>query len=209
MKSKSQSYEDLDTIRKIMEKSTRFLSLSGLSGVFAGLIALAGSAVAFFLIFKGHIRNEYFSGLSSGELNIIRFSLILDAIIVLTLAIAISLYFSYRKALRQGSGIWTPVSRRLLLSMFVPLATGGILIIIMYTENLFQFIIPSMLIFYGLALVSAEKFTFSEIFYLGLFEIVLGLIAALIPEFGIFIWAVGFGFLHIIYGLVMYRKYER
>ena len=210
MENKTKSFEDLDTIRTIMENSTRFLSLSGLAGVFAGLTALAGAAIAYFVILNGGIlTNEFFSGLSIEERSMIQKGLIADASFVLIAAIAIALFLSKRKAASKGQRMWTPVSKRLLISMFVPLISGGCLIIILYLQNHYQLIIPSMLIFYGLALVNAGKFTYGEVFYLGLFEIIIGLISAALPEFGIFFWALGFGILHIAYGLLLYRKYEK
>jgi hypothetical protein len=210
MESKSDYFEDLKIIKKVMEDSSRFLSLSGLSGLFAGLIALAGVTIAIFAFLNGRmvLSTGYFNGLSPHELNILKIKLMIDALIVLGLAVGISLYFSYRKSVKKGIKIWTPVSRRMLINFFVPLATGGIFIIILYLQDFWQFVIPSMLIFYGLALVNAGKFTYSEVFYLGLIEITTGLLAALFSGYGIFFWAFGFGLLHIIYGLIMYRKYE-
>jgi hypothetical protein len=210
MESKSDYFEDLKIIKKVMEDSSRFLSLSGLSGLFAGLIALAGAAIAIFAFLNGRmvLSTGYFNGLSPHELNILKIKLMIDAFIVLLLAVGVSLYFSYRKSVTKGIKIWTPVSRRMLINFIVPLAAGGIFIIILYLQNYWQLVIPSMLIFYGLALVNAGKFTYNEVFYLGLIEITTGLLAALLPGYGIFFWALGFGLLHIIYGLIMYRKYE-
>jgi hypothetical protein len=66
-----------------------------------------------------------------------------------------------------------------------------------------------MLIFYGLALLNASKYTLKEIRYLGMSEICLGLIASAWVQFGIVFWGIGFGMLHIIYGTFMYFKYEK
>jgi hypothetical protein len=208
MESRNKSQEDIDTIRTIMERSTRFISLSGLSGIVAGLIAIAGSIVAIIMILDGNTDGN-FAQLASAESKRMAQMLFIDALLVLTLAVAFALILSNRKAVRQGVNIWTPVSKRLLLNLSIPLIAGGLFIIILYNRELFGLIIPSMLIFYGLALVNAGKFTFSEIFYLGLLEILTGLTAGLFPEYGIFLWIFGFGFLHIVYGLVMYRKYDR
>jgi hypothetical protein len=210
MDSKLKYVDDLKSIKKIMEESSRFLSLSGLSGLFAGLTALIGGAVAYFLILKSNtlISDGYFMNLSIKETGNIRIQLILDALLVLIIAIGVSIYFSFRKSLRKGLKIWTPVSRRMLINLLVPLVTGGIFIIILYIETQWQLIVPAMLVFYGLALVSAGKFTYNEVFYLGLFEILTGLVSAIFPGYGIFFWCFGFGILHIAYGLFMYRKYE-
>ncbi|MFN8242020.1 MAG: hypothetical protein U0X39_14870 [Bacteroidales bacterium] len=202
--------DDLKSIRKIMEESSRFLSLSGLSGVFAGLFAIAGAAVAWFLILdNGSIKyDEHFRNVTGEGTSMLRLKLIADALVVLVLSVAIAVYFSVKRASKKGLSIWTPVTRRLLLNLMIPLVTGGLLIIILMFRNDLQLVVPGMLIFYGLALVNAGKFTFGEIFYLGLLEILTGLVSAVFTGYGIIFWIIGFGILHIVYGLLMYRKYE-
>ena len=116
--------------------------------------------------------------------------------------------FHTERPVDKGQKIWTPVSKRLLLSLFIPLIAGAFFIMIFYLENQWQLIVPAMLIFYGLALISAGKFTYSEVFYLGLAELLTGFSAAIFQGSAIFFWILGFGFLHIAYGLIMYRKYE-
>jgi hypothetical protein len=202
MEVKSDYIEDLKVIKKVMEESSRFLSLSGLSGVFAGIIALLGSAAAYIFYLGGQ------GVLSAENIYAHKTGMGIDALLVLVLAIAVSLYLSYRKSVRKGTGMWTPVSKRLLINLLIPLVTGGIFIIILCYQHNWQLIIPSMLIFYGIALVSAGKFTYNEVFYLGLSEILTGLLSALLPSYGLFFWAFGFGVLHIAYGLFLFRKYE-
>jgi hypothetical protein len=211
MESKSEYFEDLKIIKKVMEESSRFLSLSGLSGLFAGIIALAGAAFAVYTFLDGKVlfSGGFFSADKIQELDSLKIKLIAEALVVLVLALGVSVFFSYRKSVRKGLKIWTPVSKRLLVNLFVPLITGGILIMILYSQHHWQLVIPSMLIFYGLGLVNAGKFTFNEVFYLGLLEIAAGLLSAIFPVYGIIFWCFGFGLLHIIYGLAMYRKYER
>jgi hypothetical protein len=210
MKNDSKSIEDIKAIRKIMEESSRFLSLSGLSGIFAGLTALAGAIVAYFFILdNGSIKYEdYMGNLSIQETHTIRLQLMGVAFTVLLLSVLLSLYFSVKKAKRDGKSLMTPISRRLLINFLIPLATGGIFAVVLLVQNNIQLIVPCFLIFYGLAMVNAGKFTFGEIFYLGILEIITGLISAFVPGWGLIFWIFGFGILHIIYGLAMYRKYE-
>ena len=210
METNFKSVEDIKTIRKIMEDSSRFLSLSGLSGVFAGVFAITGALVAYFLILKnGSIHyDEYFRSLSAKETLALRWKLIADAGFVLALSILSSVCFSLNKAKREGKNFWTPVSKRLFMNFLIPLVTGGIFTIILLVQNNIQLIVPGFLIFYGLALVNAGKFTYGEIFYLGILEIITGLVSAFFPVSALLFWIFGFGILHIIYGVVMYRKYE-
>lgn len=211
MDNKTEYIEDLRIIKRVMEESSRFLSLSGLSGIFAGLIALAGAAVSVFVLLDGNLilNDGMFSAKSAQELSGIKTGLTLLAVLVLVLSIAVSLWFSRRNAVKKNQRMWTPVSRKLLTNMIVPLVTGGILIMIFLLHNEWHYILPSMLIFYGLSLVSATKFTYNDIFYLGLIEVFSGLAAAAMPAYGIILWSFGFGLLHIVYGLLLYRKYER
>lgn len=211
MENQSEYIEDLRIIKKVMEESSRFLSLSGLAGFFAGLIALGGAAVAIFVFLDGKfiISDDLFTNYDAQAFNLLKINLSVLATSVLVLAIAVSIYFSWRKSVKEGLRMWTPVSRRLFTNLIIPLVTGGILIAILFSNQEWQLVLPSMLIFYGLALVSAKKFTYNDIFYLGLIEIVCGLLAAALPAYGLIIWSIGFGLLHIAYGLVMYRKYER
>jgi len=203
--------EDLQTIREIMERSSKFLSLSGLSGIFAGVCALIGAAIAWFLILdSGHVPyGEYMKGSGDWAMAGIRFYLALDAMLVLGFAVLGAIYFSQRNARKSGHRFWTHSTRRLLVHLLIPLVTGGIFILILLFQNNLILIVPAMLIFYGLSLVNAGKFTFGEIHYLGLTQIVLGILAGLFVNHGLLFWAIGFGVMHIIYGTVMYYRHER
>lgn len=208
MKNDLKSIEDIKAIRKIMEESSRFLSLSGLSGVFAGVTAIAGAIVAYFLILSGSIHYDgYLRDLFTDETFSEGWQLVADAAIVLLFSVLFAFYFSAKKAKRDGKYFLTPISKRLLINLLIPLAAGGVFVIALLIQNYIELIIPSFLIFYGLALVHAGKFTFGEIFYLGILEIITGLLSAFVPGWGMIFWIIGFGILHIIYGLAMYRKY--
>jgi len=191
-----------------MEESSRFLSLSGLSGVFIGLTAISGALFAYLFILNGSIfYEEYLINHPAEETLKLKWQLIADAFFVLVLSVLLALYFSIKKTKRDGKNYMTPISRRLLINLLIPLATGGVFVSVLLLQNQIQLIVPCFLIFYGLSLVNAGKFTFGEIFYLGLLEIITGLVSAFIPGWGLLFWIFGFGILHIIYGLSMYRKY--
>jgi hypothetical protein len=210
MEKKTDYSDDIKTIKKIMEESSRFLSLSGLSGLFAGMIAIAGGCVAQYGILKSRsfFINDMVTTLSDKELSSVKIQIVADAFIVLSVALTGSFYFSFRKARDKGQKIWTPVSKRLLINLFIPLIAGFFFVIVLYFQNQWQLIVPAMLIFYGLALISAGKFTYSEVFYLGLAELITGFAAVFFPAITLLFWIIGFGALHIGYGLIMYRKYK-
>jgi hypothetical protein len=202
--------EDLQAIREIMEKSSKFLSLSGLSGVFAGICALAGAAAAWFFIldsgnvsYSGYILNQETSASGTG------FYFAIDALLVLLFAILGAVFFSFRKARKAGLRFWTNSTRRLIFHLMLPLVSGGIIILVLIFRGKIDLVVPLMLVFYGLALVNAGKFTFGEIHYLGLTQIALGILAVIFIEQSLIFWIVGFGLMHIVYGTVMYYRHER
>ena len=200
-------HDELVSIRSMMERSSKFISLSGLSGILAGIYALIGAAVAYELIYTGAGgERQRISGHLFSELE---YSLLAVALLVLLVSILTGCVLSRNKAKRKGQPIWGQASTALLFNMAVPLIAGGIFILIHFYRGYYGFIAPSCLIFYGLALVGASNFTFKDVRYLGISEIILGLVAACLPGYGLLFWAIGFGLLHIIYGSMMYLKYDR
>lgn len=211
METNSQPQNDLLAIRQMMERSSKFLSLSGLSGIFAGCCALAGAAYVYWGILKaeGFKNVEYLQNSELLEYDNIRISLLITAVVILLVALGGALYFSMRKAQKNKSKFWNKTTRQLTLHLFIPLVAGGLFSLMLFWQYNIQLMASATLVFYGLALVNAGKFTFGEIHYLGLSEIVLGLFAGIFINYGLLFWTIGFGVLHIVYGLFMYLKYER
>lgn len=211
METNSQPYNDLLTIRKMMERSSKFLSLSGLSGIFAGCCALAGAAYVYWgILVEGSFKyDEYLQSINQMETSDLRAKLLITAILVLVVALGGALYFSVRKAQKNKLKFWNKTTKQLLIHLFIPLIAGGLFSLILFWQTNFQFMASSTLLFYGLALVNAGKFTFGEIHYLGMSEILLGLLSAIFLNYGLLFWTIGFGVLHIVYGILMYMKYEQ
>jgi hypothetical protein len=211
MNTSEEPLNTLKDIRNLMESSTRFLSLSGLSGVFIGIIAIMGAVAAYYFLDIGFDNSDYYRHISHGD--VIEFPALLfflwDAILVLVLSLAFGFFFTYSNAKKKNQAIWSPAAKNFLIHLFVPLFVGGIFCLALVYHHLIYLIAPSMLIFYGLALINASKYTLSMVKYLGLFEVILGLISAFMIGYGILFWALGFGVLHIIYGILMYNKYEK
>jgi hypothetical protein len=206
-----QNIEDLKHIRNIMERSTKFLSLSGFSGIAAGIIALVGAAGAYFFVFKqGTVKyDEHIRSLSDVSTMRIRLQMAALAVSVLVGAVGAAWYFSLRKAKRAGTRLWTTTARRTLYHFLIPLITGGFFCIALMINNNVHLLGSAMLIFYGLALINSGKFTVEEVHYLGLSEIALGILAGFFLNYGLLFWALGFGVMHIVYGVRMYYKYDR
>lgn len=197
--------QTLSDIRSMMERSSRFISLSGLSGVFAGLFALAGAWFANDLLNNFHRDGDGYIY----DLGGLIFMLFWDAALVLGASLLVGVLLTVRNSKKQGIKTWDSTAKRLLINLAIPLATGGLFCFVLVYHGVFGLVAPATLIFYGLALINASKYTFNDIRYLGIFEIILGLIASVYIGYGLLFWACGFGVLHIVYGAVMYFKYER
>lgn len=197
-------------IRNIMERSSRFISLSGLSGVCAGFFALAGAG-AFHIYVNQRLSYGYGQIARNVPVDVANdFVLfcIADAAAVLVLSISFALFFTWRKSQSTGQMIWDKSARRMLLSLFIPLIAGGLYCLVLLRYGWFGMIAPTNLIFYGLALLNASKYTLDEIKWLGISEIALGQVGLFFIGYGVTLWAIGFGVLHIIYGLLMYARYD-
>jgi hypothetical protein len=199
--------QDLSSIRNMMERSSKFISLSGLSGILAGVYALIGAAMVYYILHKP-APTDLVSGILNALENVKY--IICIGLAVLFASLITGFILTYRKAKRNGQSIWGKASRALLFNMSIPILAGGVLVIILlYHGGDLGLLLPTTMIFYGLALVNASNFTFTDVKYLGICEIILGLVGACFPGYGLILWAIGFGLLHIIYGSVMYLKYDR
>lgn len=212
MTEKDSQLTELKEIRSIMERSSRFLSLSGLSGVSAGIIALISAFVTHSYLVSEGVRetfeSRYIPVTREKETEIV---LMLGLIAMATLAVAllVSFAFTARKAKKEGAKLFDRSVIRLVVNILLPLGTGGIFCLALLYHHEYGLVAPATLVFYGLALFNAGKYTLNDIRYLGLSQIGLGLIASFNVGYGLEFWAVGFGILHIIYGFVMWYKYER
>ncbi|MBW6534453.1 MAG: hypothetical protein K0B11_05560 [Mariniphaga sp.] len=199
---KTENYlAEIKEIRKMMEESSRFLSLSGLSGVLVGIYALAGAFMAESLIYSNKLFGWIFN------FNILPDLLFMAAIVLILSLLTVTL-LTYRRTKKAGTKIWNPGSRLMLINLAIPLTAGGVVILIFVFKGIYEIAAPGCLIFYGLALINAAKFTRQEIFFMGLIQVSLGILAALFPSLALLFWAIGFGVIHIIYGTVMYFRYE-
>jgi hypothetical protein len=201
MKTTENYLAEISEIRKMMEESSRFLSLSGLSGIIIGIYAMAGAFVAYLMIYYP---KSGFISIDNEKVLL----LILLAGVVLLLSFITTILLTWRRAKKSGVKIWNPGSRLMLINLAIPLITGGILILIFTFRGIYIYVSPACLIFYGLALVNAAKFTRQEIFFMGLIQIALGIFGAIFPSGGLVLWAIGFGIVHIVYGTIMYFRYE-
>ncbi|OMP30218.1 hypothetical protein [Mangrovimonas sp. DI 80] len=194
--------KDITEIKNLMNKSSRFISLSGLSGILAGIYALIGASVAYWLVANSDREYLILDGMI--------FKLVmLDLFLIAFLSAVTGVILTTRKAKKAGEKIWDGASKRLVINFLIPLVVGGIYILIILGQQKYGQTGALMLIFYGLALINASKYSIGDIRYLGFAEIILGLICALYPGYGFWLWVIGFGLMHIIYGTWMHFKYDR
>lgn len=198
---------DISEIKNMMNKSSRFISLSGLSGVLAGIYSLIGAYLAYKIIYTDSYELGSYRNLIVTEDAMI--SLFAIAFCVIFLSLITGILLSMKKAKKQEEKIWDASSKRLLINFMIPLATGGIFILFLIEKEIYGFVAPLTLIFYGLACVNASKYTLGDVRYLGITLLILGLISTYFIGFGLLFWALGFGICHLFYGAVMYFKYER
>lgn len=199
--------QELADIKSMMERSTRFLSLSGISGILAGTYALIAAGLAYAWIYFPEVPfGSNFNQIS--EEGIVSKLLIL-AICVLAVSIGTAWVFSQKKSKKKAHKLWSPASKRFIQALFIPVAIGGIFCLALVSRGYLGIVAPTTLIFYGLGLLNASHFTHNEIRNLGYCQLGLGVLSSFLPGFGLILWALGFGVMHIIYGTMMYYKYDR
>lgn len=208
MKEKQEYIRDIAEMRSMMERSSKLLSLSGLAAIILGVYALVGAYIAFAVI-RYQPNEGVDSTVATGGLSAELQQLILLAGVVLVLALGTAVYLSAKKARKMGEKLWNPTARRVLFNMAVPLVAGGVLILVLLLKGFTGFMAPLTLVFYGLSLYNVSKYTYEEMRSLGLIQVVLGLAGAYYVEYGLYFWALGFGVMHIVYGLYIHYRHER
>lgn len=216
MLSDQQPLETLHDIRKMMERSSRFISLSGWSGISAGVCALIGAGFAYQVLrangrYSDYVRSEGNAYANTGMdfRSYMSNTIFIIAVLTFVGAFISAFIFTYIRSRKTNTPIWGTSARRLLVNVAIPMVAGGVFLLKLIEAGNYGLIAPGCLIFYGLALINGSKYTLGEIRYLGYCEVIVGLMSCLFIGWGLYFWAIGFGILHIIYGAVMLNKYER
>lgn len=208
---KEHSIEELKHIRKVMDRSARFLSLSGWSGVWAGVVALAGAAAAHKIL---KVYYQSVGGLNAGfNLNIESYAICVCRLLILSILIFVVAFigafiFTYIKNKKENIPIWNPASKKLLISLALSIGVGAVFCLGLLRQNDIQYIVPVMLLVYGFALINSSRYTLTDVRYLGCCEVVLACVCLFYPQYSLWFCAAGFGVLHIIYGFIMWNKYK-
>jgi hypothetical protein len=208
MKQQTDYLADLQAIRSMMQRSSKFVSLSGWSGVMAGIYGLLAAYLA-----QQHLRFDP-SAMEAAALTGLNAYAALSGMMalaggLLVLSIGTAAWMAQQKARKQGEMVWTAASRRLLTDLAVPLLTGGLLLLGLAWMGYHSLLLPTSLLFYGITLYQAGPITYAALRILGLLNITLGFFALLLPQQAMLFWAAGFGLMHIVYGLFIHFRYEK
>ncbi|WP_298114967.1 hypothetical protein [Flavobacterium sp.] len=202
--------KDIKDIKQMMSQSSQFLSLSGLSGILAGVYALIGAYFAN-VLFTNFDKSKIVIGKTyyypSNE--DITLQLLFIAFLVITFSIITGVILSHLKAKKRGEKLWNVSAKKLLVNFGIPLITGGIFALLLVKKEYYELIAPTTLLFYGLGCINASKNTFRDVRYLGITLVLIGLISTYNDGYGLLFWTLGFGVCHILYGSIMYFKYDR
>ncbi len=216
MSETSPHLDALQDIKQMMARSSRFISLSGWSGISAGVCALAGAWAAHSILntqaasARDYSQTNNYRATNEIKLtDLVTNKLFIVALVTFIAAFALAFLFTYLRSHKDNFSIWGSTARRLMINVSIPMIVGGLFILKLLQAGEYALVAPACLIFYGLALVNASKYTLGEVRYLGYAQILLGLVNCWLPGYGLYFWAAGFGVLHIIYGALMLWKYER
>ena len=213
--SKINPKEELASIRNMMEKSSKFSNLSGLSIFFTGLLTIIAASVIYFDIgfsysdveisYSQLINNE--GSKENLEQKIRLLSLIASVILILSLLI---LYVTAsKKTKKEGIKLFNPTFKRTARSLVVPLVSGGVFSFFLIYNHMYGLVAPATLIFYGLGLIAASRNSYDELEVLGYVELVLGILASYFMGAGLLFWVIGFGLGHIVFGSYLHFKYDK
>lgn len=194
---KDKALESVNEIKELMEKSSKFISVSGLAAILAGIYALAGAYIATQVI--------------TPETHLIvtlEFMAIIALSVLATAAVTAGI-LSYCKSQKTGQSFFSRLTYRALWNFSLPMLTGGALCISLLLHGYYDILSSVMLLFYGLTLVNVSKFTYANIAWLGYAFICLGVIDSFWEGHALLFWTIGFGGFHILYGILFYLHYER
>ena len=211
----SQPEKDISLIKNLMEKSSKFSNLSGYAIATTGLLALLGAVFVYFDLGIS-ISEKYISyaelinqtGNANSIYTKIKLLVIIASLILLT-SLLILYVTAKLKSERHDINLFNSSFSRALKSLFIPVLSGGIFCGFLILHKIYGLVAPATLIFYGLGLISASKYSYNELELLGYLELLLGTIASYYMGSGLLFWMIGFGIGHIVLGVFIHYKYDK
>jgi hypothetical protein len=180
--------DDLRFIRETMENASAFTAVSGWGMVAVGAVAFAASAVA---ATQPTVRGQLTAWFAAAAVSI-----------------AISTYAMVRKSRRANTPLFHGAGRKFLLSFLPPMTVGAILTYALLESGNFALVPPMWLMLYGTAVITGGAFSVRAVPVMGLLFIAIGVVSLALPPWTTH-WILGgaFGALHIIFGLIIARRY--
>ena len=183
--------ENLRVIRQVMERSTKYSTLSGLSGVLVGLTAIVGVAAT------RSVRDIYDHPLR----------LALIWLIVLAVAVGIDFVRNKRRAARVGKQVVSPLGAHILVAALPAFFAGAVLTAFFALHHLLFYVWGAWMLCYGLAICAVGLFSVRPVSYLGMAFALAGALTLFLqaPD-PLAMMALTFGGFHIAYGLWTARR---
>jgi hypothetical protein len=124
------------------------------------------------------------------------------------LAVAIGLVSCTWKANRRGLPLFSGPARKVALSLAPPLVAGAFLTFLLFRGGLSSALPATWLLLYGAGIITGGAFSVAILPIMGLCFMLLGGLAVLAPvAWGNWFLALGFGGLHVIFGILIARRH--
>lgn len=180
--------DDLSFIRRTMEHATAFTAVPGWGGVAMGATALVAAALAD----RSATPSEWLA----------------PWLVASVVALLIGGWAMAMKARRAGTTVFSYSGRRFVLSFLPPLAVGALLTAALAQAGQHQALPGTWLLLYGTGVVTGGAFSIRVVPIMGICFALLGVVALFgQPSWGNALMATGFGGLHIVFGLLIARRY--
>ena len=186
--------ENLRVIRELMERSTKYSTFSGLSGILAGLYSIVGCIVTSLL------------PAASTDAPAFRIPFLVTWSLVIFCAVATDALLMKRRAARVGKRIVSRLGKQMIYAAGPGLGTGALLTLWLARHNLITSVYPVWMLCYGIAVCAVGQFSQREVKTLGVAFLLTGTLCLLVPGLGLGLMALAFGGFHIAYALVISRK---
>jgi len=189
--------DNLRYIREAMERSSSFTAVPGWGGVLIGATALIAAALAEWMESIDRL-----AGLRGGRGWMLVWGW------ELPLALMIGGVAMKRKARAANVKLLTGPGRKFVLSLAPPLVAGALISVALVRIGSFDVLPGVWLLLYGVGVVAGGAFSVRVVPVMGMFFMGLGTLTLFAPPaFGRLMMAVGFGVVHIVFGLIIARRY--
>jgi len=124
-----------------------------------------------------------------------------------TISLLIAGWSMDRKARAANMPLVSGPGRKAVFSLSPPMVAGGLLTIVLFRAGLTNAIPGVWLLLYGTGVITGGMFSVPVVPIMGLCFMMLGAVALFVPEFVNWFMAAGFGGLHVVFGVIIARKY--